>query len=56
MNDVLTCECGSVALAITAQSYHDGHAVEGYECEHCGQTGTLTHDPDLGTTLTGCLE
>ena len=48
-------ECGSYALAITAQSYDGDHAFESYECEHCGASGSLTHDPTLGTTLDGCL-
>ena len=55
MNDVLTCECGSVELAITAQSYGEQSAFESYKCETCGRTGTLTHDDITGTTLTGCL-
>lgn len=55
MNDVLTCECGALELEITAQSYGDGHAFEGYKCEVCGRTGSLTYDEFTGTTLTGCL-
>jgi hypothetical protein len=58
MNDVLTCECGALELEITAQSYSDdGGAFEGYRCEVCGRTGSLTHDAVTGrTTLSGCLE
>jgi hypothetical protein len=55
MNGTLACECGSLELAITAQSYHGDSAFEGYECETCGRTGTLDHDPVTGTTLSGCL-
>ena len=51
----LVCECGSYALEITAQSYNGDRAYEGYRCEHCGRTGSLTHDPTFGTSLDGCL-
>ena len=54
MNDVLTCECGALELTITEQSYGEQSAFEGYECEVCGRTGSLTHDA-TGTTLSGCL-
>jgi len=56
MNDVLSCECGALELEITAQSYNGDSAFEAYECEVCGQTGTLTHDSITGTTLSGCLQ
>jgi len=50
----LVCErCGSHDLRITAQSYGEQSAFEGYEC---GATGSLTHDDVIGTTLDGCLE
>ena len=55
MSDVLTCSCSSVALEITEQSYGEQSAFEGYKCETCGRTGSLTHDDVTGTTLTGCL-
>ena len=52
----LVCErCGSYDLRITAQSYGDQSAFEGYECGACGATGSLTHDDVIGTTLDGCL-
>ena len=35
-------ECGSYALAITAQSYDGDHAFESCECEHCGASGSLS--------------
>lgn len=51
----LQCQCGSYALSITSQSYGESGAFEAYECEHCGRTGSLTHDDVTGTTLSGCL-
>ena len=51
----LRCRCGAVALTITNQSYGEKSAVETYECEHCGRTGSLIHDR-TGTRLSGCLE
>ena len=52
----LVCEtCGSYDLHITAQSYDGPRAFEGYECDGCGATGSLTHDDVTGTTLDGCL-
>jgi hypothetical protein len=51
----LQCQCGSYALSITSQSYGESSAFEAYECEHCGRTGSLTHDDVTGTTLSGCL-
>lgn len=56
MNDVLTCECGALELEITAQSYGEQSAFEGYRCEVCGRTGSLTYDEYSGTTLSGCLQ
>lgn len=52
----LVCErCGSYDLHITAQSYGDRSAFEGYECGACGATGSLTHDDVTGTMLDGYL-
>ena len=51
----LRCTCGSYDLRITAQSYGDGHAFEGYECGACGRTGTVTNDDVTGSTLSGCI-
>lgn len=58
MNGTLSCSrCGSGwGLVITNQSYDGDHAFEAYECEECGATGSLSHDPVGGTTLSGCLE
>lgn len=53
----LSCQCGSVALTITSQSYNGDSAYEAYECETCGRTGALDHDGTTGrTSLSGCLE
>jgi hypothetical protein len=51
----LICSCGSHALKIVRQSYGEQSAFEVYECEACGDTGTLNHDDVTGTALTGCL-
>ncbi|HET7322746.1 MAG TPA: hypothetical protein VFJ06_00255 [Halococcus sp.] len=52
----LICQaCGSHALKITEQSYGEVTAFEAYECENCGDTGTLHHNDVGGTTLRGCL-
>jgi hypothetical protein len=52
----LRCSCGSYDIRITAQSYGDQSAFEGYECGTCGRTGSLTHTEYGSTTLDGCLE
>lgn len=53
----LQCECGSYALEITSQSYaENGNGFESYKCDHCGRTGTLTHNAATNrTTLDGAL-
>lgn len=55
----LVCQCGSHALAIVDQSYGEDSALEVYECEDCGATGTLTMQDRGGRIderLSGCLE
>ena len=52
----LVCEnCGSLALAITEQSYGVVTTFEAYECEECGDTGSLHHNDVTGTSFRGCL-
>ncbi|EMA44268.1 hypothetical protein [Halococcus saccharolyticus] len=49
--------CGSYALAFTAQSYTETTLFEGYECEHCGATGSLTANDNTGISYTeGAIE
>lgn len=55
----LVCQCGSSALEITDQSYSETSALEVYECQSCGATGTLTMDDSghqMTERLSGCLE
>lgn len=58
---VLACECGSLAIKITATSAstdEDGYVTafkEWYECEVCGETGTYVVPKNGSDHRTGCL-
>ena len=53
----LVCEaCRSYALSATATKHTPTSACEVYECENCGETGTLSHDASSGMELSGCLK
>lgn len=54
---VLSCSCGSDDIRITDQTYpENGDALEVYECQSCGRTGSLSHDALTNTTtVSGCL-
>jgi hypothetical protein len=56
MSELVCKACGSRALTTTEATHNPTSGREVYECEDCGETGTLSYDAVTGMELSGCLK